>query len=261
MSAVRLLSWLGLLLLGTIACGEAEEADRFEVEVVSDPGGLGPVVTDLGYTVTLHEARAVLGSLTFEIADEAHARGQGGIWLQRTGRLLVPTAHAHPGHHHAGVVGGELRGRYVVDWMAPPTRLGVATLIAGTYAHASFRYHVAESTDVGEDDDLVGRTVLLRGTAVRDGDTVEFTMGPRVAEGAALEGASMRWVAKKGDRLGLRLVLEAPQGRGTLFDGIDFLELAAAGGGSPQVEEAVVRLGQAFLDHDFFEVRALPGGR
>src|SRR5690554_7803942 len=119
------LSALPLML--ALACN-ASEAPRVELEVVADPTGVTALTTDLGWTVTLSEARVAIADLRFTTAGEVHERQPSGIGDLVLG-LLIATANAHPGHFQGGEVIGELPGDHILDPFAAEPSLGLATLI------------------------------------------------------------------------------------------------------------------------------------
>ncbi len=254
------------LAVGLGACGDPEEATRVDLTVLVDATGLEPVTTDLGYEVTLDAARLGLGDLLFTVAGEAHT---AALWRALTG-ALVPVAHAHPGHFQAGDVTGELRGRFVADWLdGAGAELGVATLLAGTYQSANFTFVAAGEADgLAVDDPLAGHTALLAGVATRAAETVAFTALIDTPVDRALLGAPfvLRVRAASRERLGLRLLSRDPLEGDTLFDGVDFgaadedgdgqLLLSAAASGAAAT--AYTRLARTLQTHDHFDVRPTP---
>lgn len=81
--------------------------------VVLDHSGVQTVTTDQGYVVELSGARVLVQDFAFAIAGEAHTASV----LERLWGYVVPHAHAHPGHYQGGDVTGELRGRFLLDWL------------------------------------------------------------------------------------------------------------------------------------------------
>ena len=250
----------GILLL--TACGEPQEPPRVELEVFTDASGLETVVTDLGYEVELTEARLVLENLEFTIAGELHSS-----ILRSLSQALLPTAHAHPGHHQDGDVTGELRGRFIIDWTADADAvLGNATLLAGDYKAANFSFERGAAADgLAEADPLLGHTAILRGRASKDGERFDFVARIVSPVGRTLVGAPFEMEIDAGTdvRLGVRLLVRDAIEEDTLFDGLDFSALAPAGdapivleGGAedPAVVAAYNRLRSTFQTHDHFDV-------
>lgn len=231
------------------------------LEVFTDASGVAPVVTDLGYEVELTEARLVIENLEFTIAGELHTSV-----LRRLSQALLPSAHAHPGHHQDGSVTGELRGRYVLDWTGGADAvLGTATLLAGDYKAANFTFERGAVTDgLTGNDSLVGHTAVLRGHASRNGETIDFVARIVSPVGRTLVGApfELEVDAETDVRLGLRLLVRDPFEDDTLFDGLDFSALASGGaelvleGGAsdPALEAAYNLLRRTFQTHDHFDV-------
>ncbi len=248
------------------ACARPEEAPRVELPVVVDASGVTRVTTDLGYTVELVEARVMVRDLVFLVAGEAHANGP---W-RAISELLIPSAFAHPGHVQGGTVTGELRGRFLLDFLpgGDDAELGWATLLVGAYGSANFVFARAEASDgLAPDDPLLGHTALLRGHASKGGDTVAFTALIDSPEGRELTGApfELEVTAASRERLGIRLLTEDALEGDTVFDGIDFAALDVDGDGAlsiepateePSVRDALNQLRRTFQTHDHFEVRA-----
>ena len=249
---------LGLAFLG---CEKATEAPRVELAVVTDGGGLVPVITDLGYEVELTEARVAVRDVAFTIAGEAHTASESPG--RRLADVLVPRAHAHPGHYQGGEVTGELRGRFVVDWTSGEEgeELGVATLLAGTYSAANFAFDRGSEALLGADDPLVGHTALLRGTASRGGSQLAFVAVLDAPEDRQLVGApfDVTLDVQADGEIRVRLeTLDALEGD-TLFDGVDFLALDGDDDGMVRIaadegeaEEAYNTLRRTFQTHDHY---------
>lgn len=113
---------MSLLLLLLAGCATDHTLLDVPVRVAS---GSAEVVTDDGVEITLTTASLTVGGLRLEHPPETAARR----WPR-----LISTAYAHPGHDFSGEVGGELVGTWVVDLLAGPTELGVASIYDGDYA-------------------------------------------------------------------------------------------------------------------------------
>lgn len=260
--------WLLLACVCHSGCGAPQEAPRVQVPVATDPSGIEPVTTDLGYRVELSEARAIIEDLRFTIAGEVHT---ASLW-QRWARVLLPRARAHPGHHQDGDVTGEMRGRFVIDWLATdPASLGDATLIAGTYKSVNFTLARGTTDDgLAPDDPLLGHTALLRGTASKSGNSIAFVARIASPEGRELIGAPFEQDVGPNSqlRLGLRLLPRDPFEGDTLFDGIDFAALPTDANGTCQLaasasdtatQNAYYQLRRTFQTHDHFAMHAIGG--
>lgn len=255
--------WAGLAMVGaSVACSDAQEAERVALPVVVDNSGMRPVQTDLGYDVTLNEARLVVDDLQFTIAGEAHA---ASVW-QRLGDLMVPAAHAHPGHYQGGDVTGELPGHFILDLIAGNLApLGLAELIVGDYHGSNFTFGRATAADgLPEGDRLLGHTAHLLGRATRDGDSHTFRVEIDAPLDRQLVGAPFDVAigAQSQLTLGFELMTLDPLEGDTLFDGIDFaalplsdghVELTATSGDSASVD-AHDNLRRTLLTHDHFKI-------
>lgn len=247
-----------LLALAASSCADPSEAPRVELPVVVDSSGARSVTTDLGYDVELTAARIAVADLAFSVAGEEHT---ARLW-RRAVDAVIPTAHAHPGHHQGGEVTGELPGEFVVDWVADNGRqLGTAELITGSYTAADFTFARATEQLVDTDDPLLGRTALLTGIADRGGDQIEFTVIIDSPDGRQLVGAPFEADLDQGarGRLLMRFQTRDPVDGNTLFDGVEFTELVSDDDGhvviSPESTDndaAYNRLRRAFQRHDFY---------
>lgn len=249
----------------TVACGSPEEAPTVELAVYADASGVDAVTTDLGYRVELDRARMVISNLQFAIAGEVHT---ASLW-RKLSDFVLPNANAHPGHYQGGEVTGELRGRYVVDWLPADEReLGVARLIAGTYHSANFGFESASKKldDLTSEDELVGHTAVLGGTATRGETRVEFSALIDSPKGRQLVGVPFEREVSEGSKfdLGLALVTKDALEGDTLFDGIDFATLESnegdgvvleAGNADAAVTEAYNQLRRTFQTHDHFAIK------
>jgi hypothetical protein len=256
---------LGLSISILPACGDPQEATRVELDLKVDATGIATVTNDLGYTVTLTDARMMMENVSFTIAGEADT---ASLWNQ-VSDFLVFSAYAHPGHFQGGETTGELRGRFQVNWLgAPNVELGTATLLAGRYTSANFNFIQASRDDgFDSDDPFMGHTAWLAGTAVSGPDSVNFTIIIDAPEGRQLVGAPFEFTVNESTQaaLGLRLLTEDPLEGDTLFDGIDFAALDEDGDGqltiSPDATQSSIAdaynlLRRTFQTHDHFDIRA-----
>jgi hypothetical protein len=252
-----------IFLLGAVlACG-SREAPLVELDVVADSSGLSAQTTNLGYRVELEEAELMIEDLQFSVGGEASARGP----LQPVWDVLVPSAHAHPGHEVGGEVTGELPGRFVVRFApgnSEPARLGVASLIVSKYTNASFVLSRASSDDGFEVlDPLFGHTAVLRGKVAVEAGSLEFEL--RLDSTSPLNGAPFEADVRATTRAAVALRLLAIDSRGvSLFDDIDFesssrthgaravIDSASAGELDRQAYASALRLLET---HDYFEWR------
>lgn len=246
-----------LLVIGTTACGDAEETPRVILPVATEASGLAEAATDLGYRVALEQARLVLRDVEFTMAGEAHS----ALW-NLTDAIVRP-AYAHPGHLQNGDATGLLPGRHVVAWSADEALpLGDATLLVGSYASANFTFGFGETVDgLAPEDPLLQHSAWLRGTATRDGETFPFEAIVDAPPDRALVGIPFAEEVTEHApaRLAFRLLLRDPLEGDTLFDGIDFAALATAQDGallfspaSPALAPAYDVLRRRLLTHDHY---------
>jgi hypothetical protein len=248
---------------------------------VADTDLVTDLVTDLGWTIELTQARVALADLRFTTAGEVHmdrrpsARGQLlGQLLGRLSHALLPSAHAHPGHSQGGEIIGELPGTFVVDFLGEDGReLGLATMIVGQYTALDFQLVRAGVDEVDEGDPLFGHTALLVGTATGPDETViAFTVVIDSPLDREIVGAPFEANVEEGStfEIGLRLLSRDPFEGDHLFDGIDFAALdeldGAADGalllvdpdaGDPEpptaLADAYFQIRREFQTHDLFD--------
>jgi hypothetical protein len=240
------------------ACSDAQEAKRVELPVVADGAGLVRVTTDLGYEVELHSASLVAEDLNFTIAGEEHSS------LERFWDLVLPAAHAHPGHYQGGSVTGELPGHFIVRFVPGQSHeLGIATLLVGEYHALDFTLARAAEGDVEETDALAGHTAVMSGTATLGDVSLDFEIALDAPEARDLVGIPFdaEITTKTRGPLALRMTPLDPLEEDTLFDAIDFVALDYDGNGIVRIDpramdEATVaaynRVRRTFQTHDHF---------
>lgn len=216
----------GLLLLVPLGgCAfDSELAERTTARVVVDGASVTATDNDLGYRIELTRCRVAIDTVELTTEGEQHASLLGPVW-----DLVVPTAHAHPGHYAGGEVVGELPGRHVFDWRADGELLGEATLLDAHYDGANFSFTRARVEDgVTPDDPIVGHTFEIVGTATLDDDRYDFTVLLDQDEGRRVVGLPLDLDVDADDEdleLGLQLFTHDPVEGDTLLDGIDFAAL------------------------------------
>lgn len=242
---------LVLVTAPTTAC-DGSEAPRHAVPVViAAPGLSPPTLTDLGYAVSLTEARARISDLVFTTAGETHAHSLIDDFTESLARTFIGRARAHPGHAAGGEVLGELPGVHDLDLLADGAVVGQAMLLEGRYNGADFRFVDGDTT--------AGFAMVLAGRAERNGQVTTFSAVLDLAEPGLVVGAPLD-LDFDGTPLTLAfgLTLVDPLASGpaaTFFDGIDFAALAVDGalvveaGGSTHN-----RLRRAALSHVFYHV-------
>jgi len=243
------------------ACDSAQEAPRTRVPVLVDHQPLASVTTDLGYTVKLSAVRLVISGLTFTVAGEVHTVRS---WHQELLDLIVPSAHAHPGHYQGGEVAGELTGRFVIAWPAAAgaVTLGDADIVVATYDAANFMVGIAEATDFAATDPLVAHTAELVGTAARDGRQLSFVVRVDAPGARELVGVPFEAIIATADNnpIVFHFRPEDPLEGDTALDGVDFFALDPDATGTitiapdqPATEDAYNVVRRALLTHDHYE--------
>ncbi|QRO00257.1 hypothetical protein JRI60_15140 [Archangium violaceum] len=178
-------SLLGAALLGGVqACGMSGTGGRsitfrMGLRTARAPGETVPgrFTTDTGWRVELTSARMVLGPIYLFENPSPLQSAASRHWLRRMGEVLVPSAHAHDSFFSGGRVLGEWDREVVYDLLAEGggTRvLGRSPGIAGMARSFSLLLQPPSRALGAEAASLEGRSVLLEGTASREGNTVAF---------------------------------------------------------------------------------------
>ena len=220
---------LGTLLLcvSLLGCSTSQEAAQVSLPVVVSSASIAPMTTDLGYTVTITNARVAIEDLLFTVeGEEQQESAIGQLW-----NWLVPEAHAHPGHQAGGVVTGELLGEFVIDWMSDGP-LGTANLLSGSYQAINFSFRTATEGQLEPSDPLIGHTVHVQGVAVKSdegGDeTIPFDMLLYIEPETLMLGGIYQHevTATTQATLSLEFLTIDPYEGDSVFDGIDFASIA-----------------------------------
>jgi hypothetical protein len=254
---------IGAALLCAVACGAPQEAQQVQVVIETDAGELQRVTTNMGYTVQLTEARMMVEDLTFATGGELLTQH----FLHHAYDWFIPSAHAHAGHNEGGDVTGELPGRLLLNYLpGGQTQVGVATLLVGDYRSANMTFSRATAADLGKvDDPLLGHTAIFRGSAIRDGSTVEFEALVTVEHDTTMMGIPFEAHITETtmQRLRLQLRMQDEVEDETLFDDLDFAQLDADEDGrvtispeqtSPMEAQAHATLRDALLVHDQYAI-------
>ncbi len=260
-----LLSLLALLLLALFSIGcSAGQQPTATVSVDVAPLLEGAVESDVGYAVTLTGARLSVADILLKDGEDEHT--VAGL-LRSLGELVIPSAHAHPGHGAGGVVIGELLGRRIVDFGGGRVTLGEAEAVLADLDSVDFLRIAATADDVGDDDPLLGHAAVLTGSATDGERTVVFEARIGVDDDTAVQGAplSPALTLVEGDSGTVAIALQVgdPFEDDTLFDGVDFGAAADASGVAGSAEEPLLllpgdpdhnRVRRGLVSHDHYVV-------
>ncbi len=223
-------------LLLVVGCAPSQEAVHVPIEVALDASTVTASTNDLGWTVTLTDARIAVKDLQFTILGEMHEDG-ATAWLEG---WLVRRAWAHPGHYAGGDVTGELVGSFVFDWIAHDgMALGTADVLTGDYNGFNFFFRRASEGDgLAAGDPMIGHTAYFAGVASKDGAEVAFTAALDVSEGTQMVGAPFELSVEADTKAEIGVQLEAtdPVESKSMFDGLDFGALDDDGDGEVAIE-------------------------
>ena len=207
-----------LCLVLPLASCDSREPARLELPVRVSTAPLPPTLTSEGWTVTVTRARLVVSELEFTQLGEGHVR------RPRWHGLLIPTAHAHPGHDAGGTVTGSLPGTHVIPYPGGPEILGTATILEGRYRGFNFTFGIGDPALLPEGDPLGGRSALLEGTARRGPETVPFEAHVELPDSTRMVGGVFEATLGPDQTGGLTIAFltSDPIERVSLFDGVDF---------------------------------------
>jgi len=234
-------------------------APRVALDVVVDGTTVTRSSNDLDYDVELTRCRVAIDTVEFTTNGEMHASLVRPSTVEGFSELLIPTAHAHPGHYAGGEIVGEMVGRFVFDWRESRV-LGQADLTQTHYDGANFTFTRAQMSDGLEaDDPIIGHTFDIAGIARRGDQEVEFEVqldqdADRRVVGLPLD---VDVGANTDAKLGLALLPFDPILEDDVFDGVDFFALDDDGDGRVVIEadsDAYNRLRRQFQQHDYYGI-------
>jgi len=138
-----------------------------------------PTTADVDFTATLPTTANEHGWTVEVTTLEARVTGirlyEGEALLSSLGdrfwNLVVPRAHAHPGHYEPGEAMAEWLGAVTIDLLNGPSRVGTASAFTGTASSAWLDYGTLDG----------GGALHLAGTARKGADTRPFEVRLDVA--------------------------------------------------------------------------------
>ena len=251
---------LTLSLVGMISCEEPKEAPLVKLPLVIDHSSLPVFTSDLGYEIELTSVRMAVQDFSFTTSGQLHTTY---IW-PTISKYLIPSANAHPGHDQGGEITGELLGDFILEWPPNETKkLGIATLIAGSYRATNFTFGFGSDNLLTPDDPLVAHTAVLLGMASKGERIISFMIMIDAPENRKLMGVPFDAMIEADTKGELRLRFNAvdPAEGDTIFDKIDFVDLdededdmIVIAPNLDEVDEAYHTLRRDFLTHDHYSV-------
>lgn len=137
------------------ACAIAPGRGELTAQVQAVPIAADTWIDEDGHEIVLEEAVIGLEGLYLHEPGDVRAARLSPL------DLLLPAAHAHPGHDDSGDVAGELLGTWIVDLLGGPVQLGIADVYEGDLASATLG--------------LADVPVLLEGTVTDEQGTRPFS--------------------------------------------------------------------------------------
>lgn len=236
-----------------------------------DRSGIVPCKNDKGYEISLQKARVVVKNIAFAVGGQEHRSAAFSKLQASLMQWVFPRAYAHPGHFEGGEVIGELRGRFVLDWLsgaAEPQQVGTAYLLYGEYTNANFvlgRGSVEDKLDAS--DPLLGHTAVIHGVAKKGPEQIKFIAIIDSADGREVQGIPFKLEVNEGSSapLGFRLHTLGVVDQDSLFDGVDFAALELdqegvariyAGTRDPASQHAYTLIRRSFQTQEQFDIQA-----
>jgi hypothetical protein len=244
------MAWLALL-VGTAAggCGSSNDSGTTGHAITLKTkaairGDLAqPTTNALGWSVTLSKAHLSVGPLYYYQGDPVLSRREfdsreNQSALAWFADLLVPPAHAHPGHYIEGAATGQMLTPTTLNLLGGPVSLADGQGVTGETNSAKFTW---QSPPLGDLAPLLeGHVVLTQGVATKDTITVPFIARadePDVHDGDDLPkvggcsfGSEPGQVGVTMDADGTVTLTVVP---GVWFDQVDFSYVAPGGAGAP----------------------------
>jgi hypothetical protein len=155
---------LGAWLSGCSDSGTGGRRVLYESHARADVRAGEAFVSGVGWEIEVSRAQLCVEHLVYlEGAPVARAPRL----RQRLRELVVPEAHAHPGHYDEGQVFGEMVTPGLVDLLAGDTLLGSAEGVTGVVQSAMLRFADPAALNA---DEMEGAVVVVEGIARLPGD-------------------------------------------------------------------------------------------
>ena len=203
--------------------------------ITAGPEAAGGFTNAFGWSVTLSRAYLSVGALYYFDGAPVTAR-LIRPWPDRLARLLIPEAHAHPGHYQPGNALGEMTAKTSVDLVAGPAALGPSPGVSGVYRSA--RIDLASPSAGPFAGELGQFVVVVEGVAEQAGEERPFRAEAAAADVVDTDGepAVAGCVFEEADvqEDGTVTVTIKPS---VWLDQIDFAELPASADGQPVLLE------------------------
>lgn len=240
------------LLVGLLGCGEAREAEPFELPVESSGESLEEFRTDRGYDVIISSLIIELDTIEFTVGGEVHGEETARSILNSFQNALFPMAHAHPGHAAGGEVAGEVAGPLTLTFRSSENiSLGKGLFLPGFYGgyNLLFSQHGDENT------------VLLEGVATKE-EEIPFQASLQAPRNGGVYGGALMAQLAQGDRIILRFLPVDEWSERTLLDRITFSDLPRDEDGVAQFvngSSAHSILRETLGSHEFYGSQIISG--
>lgn len=211
-------AWSALWLACAAAC-DPSPAVEVQVPVRVSEDQSTTFETDLGYQVEVASARLALSDMQF---------AQGAAGTSFGFRL-------HPGHADGASVTGVLDGEFVFDIVEDAgLELGLADIVVGDYVSATWTLARMDEDGqlLADEDEETGYNCMIRGRAQKADAVYNFEVRTRADLGRELKDAIAEGEIRENDpgSWQFHLNLSDTVTKSTVFDGVDFGELAEEDG-------------------------------
>lgn len=224
---------LTLALCG-IACSDGTTGKRIILRTQVEPAReVHTRFTTLsGWNVELAEAALATGPFYYFDGSPAFVMQQARTPWQGLKRVLLPLAHAHPGHYGEGMAKGQMLMESSLSLLAGPVAFPAGNGVTGLYRSATFSF--SSPVDGPALTSLKGNTVTATGLATKGESTVHFriavdfaTIGERARDGL-VPGCSFE--EDTVDRAGVVKLTIKPH---VWFNLVDFADIAPGSAEAP----------------------------
>lgn len=236
-----------------------EEPVAVSLPVLCDGTASRYLVNDQGWQVQIDILRMAVRDFTFTIQGETHAS-----LFRSISDVLVPSAHAHPGHSAGGEVTGAMPGNFILDFSSGVlSPIGTGTLLVGEYEGFNLYFRVANSDDgLDAADPLLGHGVYIKGTAQKEKVVIPFSAVIDEPVDGSMDGGVFAHIVKEGTQAPLILTFAdwvslEDESQETIFDGIDFLSLETDAQGDVSIEPGSAShnmIMKQIVIHDYWEM-------
>lgn len=226
------------------ACGETTVGESTEPQTVVRRVFIEPVPNTFdradGTSFELTNVEVTMGDLEFTTGGEAHTAMLPSLW-----DIVVPSAHAHPGHFSGGEVLGELPGIFTTNLLLGG-QLGEAQLLEGEYQGLNFAFGPSEQNT----------SMRIAGIARWEGNEREFSIDWVSTPDVQVIGIPFEAnVAADDETQQIHISIKLTNDGQTILDDLEFVVDERPLALGPD-DEGSNRIKRKMLTHDFYDAEA-----